>query len=1047
MNHSITPVSVIRVFCSFYLLFACVLPLKAQDHIDKCGTVPFNDKLKQMLGNNPGTEKNQFEQWINAKKKEGISKQLRTLTENQQNAVLRIPVVVHVIHRGEAVGEGTNIPMEQIESQIQTLNEDFRRQNADQTFTPLRFQDVAADVEVEFVLALQSPDGFATDGVTRTEGNQLTYGINSASTLSSLSYWPAEDYLNIWVAPLRNGYLGFAQFPESDLQGLEDASTNRLTDGVVVDYRYFGSGGNANSSSYGRTATHEVGHFLGLRHIWGDGDCSADDFVDDTPLQSSETNGCPIEPSSCGSYDMFQNYMDYTDDACMNLFTEGQKERIWIVLLNSPRRVSLLESPGLEAPVMADNDAAIVRIISPQARECEYELIPAIEVVNAGTETINSVSIQLFLQGNLIYEQQSNITLASSESAEVSFPTLNLQESSSQYEISFSVSQVNGGEDENNFNDTRSVNFIIPQRGDLPLADNFEAPASSTLLNSGTINNPDQSYTWEVVEVPGFDGEDNTALSLQFFEYETGLGEKDYLYTPVYNLSGLKSAELSFLYAYAAYEQDGDLRNDGFTVAISTDCGATISEVLFDASGEDLSTSPAINSDFTPASRAEWEKLSFSLDAYLGEENVQFIFIGTNDYGNNLYLDNINLEAEEDLALDLAIDKVFKPSLLSANTSPIPTIRVVNEGSSTVNRFEVNYSIDGGTTTNFVYDAFPLEPGQSREFTFEEQDLTVGIHRLNVSVSDPNLTPDEQTEDNERIYNFYVDDKTDILPLIQDFSNISDGGLPDVLMSETSVHENAWQVVNPDGDITWNLIAPNENEINSISAYINLYQNQNVGSEDMLVSPILDFSTLSEASVFFKISYALLSAEYADTLRVKVSTDLGDSYTTVYEKAGEDLAVTTSQQAWAPAQESDWKQEFINLTEFAGEENVRLAFEVSNAYGNNLYLDDIEFFVSATQEPVAQILEENNYRVFPNPYTARTSVESDGLLKIAFNLRERDQVNIFLIDTQGKLVSELNFPNTLNQTYQLDLQALPTGMYIVKVVSSTINSTNKLLKQ
>ncbi|MDF9796812.1 hypothetical protein OKW21_002075 [Catalinimonas alkaloidigena] len=1045
MKQTTFPVFLLPAFFCLCIFIVNITPAFAQLAEDRCGTVPYNDQLQLKSGIQPDAKKSRFESWISSQKEKTVKDALRTLGTQQDLEVLQIPVVVHVIHRGEAVGEGTNIPLEQIKEQIRILNEDFRRQNADTVATLPIFEPVAADIMIEFVLAKQTPDGFVTNGVTRTEGNQLSYGINSAGTLSELSYWAAENYFNIWVAPLRNGYLGFAQFPVSDLEGLEDASNNRETDGIVIDYRYFGSGGNAVSGSLGRTTTHEVGHFLGLRHIWGDGDCSADDFVEDTPLQSSESDGCPIDPISCGSPDMYQNYMDYTDDVCMNLFTQNQKERMRIVLLNSPRRASLLTSPALQPPQMADNDAGIEQIISPRQSECSGQLTPSLEVFNAGSNTINSLSIQLFLQGNFVTELQANTSLQTGESTILDFTSLELGPNVNPYELSFLISEVNNMEDENALNNLSSVNFIVPQSASLPLHEDFEEINESSLINTGIIKNDDDLTTWSLTEAPGFDGPDNQAVYLNYYDYDSGIGEKDYFYTPVYDLNGIREAQLSFRYAYATYEEDNEVKEDGLLVGISIDCGATIEEVLFEASGSELATVSPSSTPFVPESRAEWRNLNFSLDDYQGENNVQLVFIGTNDYGNNLYLDDIHLRVEEANALDIAITEISSPAYLSCNPSPTPTIEVVNQGTSTINSFELSYQVDGQELTSFVYDAFPLNPGDREIFTLEQLSLDVGLHTLSVNIFNPNLASDEEPSDNQIDFDFYVDDKTDIVPLVQEFGDIN--VLADVLTGESSAPDNAWQVVNPDGERSWNLTNTQGLGLSNLSAYIDLYQYQNIGAQDMLVSPTLDFTTVDEVSVFFKISYALLSESYADTLRLLVSTDCGQSYQTAYERAGADLAITTSTEAWVPQQEADWRQEFVNLSDYAGMADVRIAFEVVNAYGNNLYLDDIEFYISADDQPVARKLDENSYRVFPNPYNSVSSVENDGLLKVAFNLRERDDVTILLMDSQGKLLSNQLYPYTLNQTYEFDLSSLPSGMYIIKVLSNSINTTNKVLKE
>lgn len=1032
-----------------FLLLMARLAFGQQSHDhERCGTVPFNQHHYHQKGISGEEVKARFESWMKDKKQTLREQNLRTQGTTQTEQVLTIPVVVHVIHRGEPLGDGSNIPYVQIQDQINILNEDFRRLNPDQDETLPIFQDVAADIRIEFVLARQSPEGFATNGVTRTEGTQQTYSINSASTLSDLNQWPPEDYFNMWVAPLGNGLLGYAQFPLSDLPGLEGANTNPDTDGIVIDYRYFGSTGNVAASSRGRTTTHEVGHYLGLRHIWGDGDCSADDFVEDTPLQESDSDGCPIDPFSCGSPDMFQNYMDYTTDVCMNLFTLDQKDRMRIVLQNSPRRVSLLSSPGLTVPMMVENDAGIARIIEPQESSCSNLVTPTINLVNTGSNAINSVSISLFLQGNLVEERQANISLQTGEETTLSFSTLDLtpgNTTNNALEMSFQINQVNGTDDNNGTNNFRTVDFIIPRRGSLPLLENFEVNADTSLINQGIIRNPDQLIGWNLVGAPGFDGPDNQALYINFYDYERGIGESDYLYTPVYDFSNLRDATLSLRYAYAPYTEDGSLSEDRFIIGISTDCGATIEETLFDAAGIDLATAPPSNAPFAPDSRAEWQQLAFSLDDYLGNPNVVLVFIGVNDWGNNLYLDDIEISTDEINALDIAIEEVLSPARLSCISNPTPAVRIRNEGTSTVNSFEVSYQIDDLPMISFANRDFPLESEESELLTFETLDLSPGRHTLSVGVSEPNLLVDQDPSDNFTTFTFYVDDQQDVIPLVQEFNE--GRSLPDILNGSPSSGEQGWLVVNPDGATTWQTVPAAGNGFNNNAAFINLFDYQNIGASDMLVSPVLDFSNTEEASVFFKVSYALLSEAYADTLKLKVSTNCGLTYETVFQRAGADLAIVPAGNAWEPQSAEDWRQEFVNLSRFAGETDVRVAFEVVNAYGNNLYLDDIEFYTSSDDTPVAQKLDENSYRIFPNPYSPSFNIGGDGYLKVAFNLREREDVRIQLLDSRGKLVRDDLYPFTLNQTYQFDLLSLPTGMYIVRVLSNSINTTRQLLKQ
>lgn len=256
-----------------------------------------------------------------------------------EGAVLRtgctsIPVVVHVVHRTTA----ENISDAQVQSQIDVLNEDFRARNADRTNTPAPFQGLVADARITFRLATTDPDGNPTNGITRTSTTRTSFNseaddVKSAST-GGADPWPADQYLNIWTCGnLRNSrneaLLGYAQFPGGPA----------ATDGVVVLHSAFGTTGSATAPfDRGRTTTHEIGHWLNLRHIWGDDGtgCSGDDFVADTPNAAGPNFGAPTFPNiTCGNGphgDLFMNYMDYVDDAAMFMFTHGQVARMQAAL-------------------------------------------------------------------------------------------------------------------------------------------------------------------------------------------------------------------------------------------------------------------------------------------------------------------------------------------------------------------------------------------------------------------------------------------------------------------------------------------------------------------------------------------------------------------------------------------------------------------------------------------------------------------------------------------------------------------------------------------
>lgn len=227
------------------------------------------------------------------------------------NGKIEIPVVVNVLYKTAA----QNVSLAQIQSQIDVLNKDFNAQNTDYNSVPALFSGVKANVGITFVL----------DQVVRKSTTKTSWGTADAMKKTSkggIAPTSPTTKLNLWVCTIGNGILGYAQFPGG-------ASA---TDGVVIDYRYFGTTGTATAPfNLGRTATHEVGHWMNLRHIWGDTTCG-NDLVADTPSHNTANYGIPAFPhySTCAGtpVEMTMNYMDYTDDAGMYMFSLGQKARM-----------------------------------------------------------------------------------------------------------------------------------------------------------------------------------------------------------------------------------------------------------------------------------------------------------------------------------------------------------------------------------------------------------------------------------------------------------------------------------------------------------------------------------------------------------------------------------------------------------------------------------------------------------------------------------------------------------------------------------------------
>lgn len=306
--------------------------------IRNCGTM---NHLHEMEMNDPQLMNRM--QSIELRSQDWIKQQ--TGTANKVSAVVTIPVVVHVVYNTTS----QNISEAQINSQITILNQDFRKLNADVSLVPSAFAGLVADCEIQFCLAQRDPNGNATTGIVRKQTSVTSFSTNDnikRSANGGDDAWNSTQYLNIWVGNLSGGVLGYAQFPGGTAS----------TDGVVILYTAFGNTGVAAAPfNKGRTATHEIGHWLNLYHIWGDDGsaCTGSDLVSDTPNQGSENYGTPsfprtdaCSPSSPGV--MFMNYMDYVDDAAMYMFTAGQKSRM-VAAINT-YRTGILTSQGCVPP-------------------------------------------------------------------------------------------------------------------------------------------------------------------------------------------------------------------------------------------------------------------------------------------------------------------------------------------------------------------------------------------------------------------------------------------------------------------------------------------------------------------------------------------------------------------------------------------------------------------------------------------------------------------------------------------------------------------------
>lgn len=439
----------------------------------RCATTEYEEFLQEK---NPNRMSNaQFEEWLAP-----LVSKYKVAKANSKTAatVITIPVVVHVVHSGQAIGTAPNTTDAQIQSQITVLNQDFRRMLGTPGYNT---NPIGADVEIEFVLAKQDPNGNPTNGIDRVNFTQPSWTDTEIETiLKPATIWNPELYLNMWSLKFTdNTLLGYAQFPNaSGLAGLSSSGGSANTDGVVSSYDVFGSsdfGGSfllAAPYNKGRTMTHEVGHWLGLLHIWGDGgsrdtntkDCNASDYCEDTPQAGWENYDCLTTYDSCPTNpgnDMTENYMDYTNDECMNIFTQNQKDRVTVIINNAARRSSLKTSTKASAIPLFANDAEVKIVTQNSNIDYGCNATPpsptnkVVSISNRGTSTLTSVILNYTINGGANQTYTWSGSLTQNQSADITLLNTNFNGT-----LNVSIASANGGTDQRVSNNTASRNYF-----------------------------------------------------------------------------------------------------------------------------------------------------------------------------------------------------------------------------------------------------------------------------------------------------------------------------------------------------------------------------------------------------------------------------------------------------------------------------------------------------------------------------------------------------------------------------------------------------------
>jgi PKD repeat protein len=541
-----------------------------------------------------------------------------------------------------------------------------------------------ANTGIQFCLATRDPQGnlLAEPGIERIRASDRGWnnpGILGYSqsyvdaTIKPQSYWDPELYLNIWVCPLSGGLLGYATFPNfSSLDGIPAFWQGPELDGVVINVQAFGIGsGTLPNYNQGRTTTHEIGHWLGLRHIWGDANCG-NDFCDDTPTQQAASSGCPTFPKkTCNnSGNMTMNFMDYSNDVCAYMFTHGQKERMLTTMMNSPLRIKLAQSPMCSSGPLA-----------PVAK-----IQPEVQSICPGGQ-LKFLDKSLFQPTSWEWSFPGGTPATSTErNPTVSYATGGV------YPVTLKVSNAAGS-------NTTTINFTVIPTYSIPYSQNFEGSGTSFPPEGWSlVTRNNLGIGWSLFTGASGFGVGNKCIYFDNTNLDV-TGFEDDIRTPMFDFSQAQQPALIYDFAHSPFI-DFNQYDDEFQVLASTNCGSSFTS-LFRKKGSEIQTFPPTGEDWVPGATG-WRTDTIRLTQYAGQSRVMINFRNIAKYGHSFYVDNVRIR---DLSAG-APPEVTQITATSTSVCPGSTVTFTAQafGSPT----EFNWTLPGSsqptatTSTNTI---------------------------------------------------------------------------------------------------------------------------------------------------------------------------------------------------------------------------------------------------------------------------------------------------------------------------------------------------------
>ncbi len=668
-------------------------------------------------------------------------------------------------------------------------------------------------------------------------------------------------------------------------------------------------------------------------------------------------------------------------------------------------------------------DASITRIEYPNNCEnfCSQVVRPRLRIRNLGNQTLTRATVFFQVNNGPISSAPWTGSLSIAQETLFTFLPITLPTGNSQ--LKAWIKSPNGGTDQNIFNDTSLLSISVGSAAAIPLTEGFESatfpPTGWTQFSSGS-----STFRWERSTQASRSG----AASVRFDNYNNNEpGKYADLRSPLLDARNSDSLSLQFWMAAALFDP---VTSDTLEILASTDCGASFQRV-WQKFGADLATRPGSNNGEYIPTPNEWRQESVDLSDFAGAEKLIISFRNINNFGNNIYIDDIQINKGSFLNLDAAVLSITKPLPVVCENTIEPEISFVNLGKDTLRSLRIEYVLDDGTraSTNWNGSLARLE---GSVVTMPSTSSGTGNRLLTVVVSEPNGQADELAANDSGFLAFGV--KRELpLPVREGFEQ---GSFPPA----------DWNLVNSDRGKGWeNTRTAARNGVGSM--FMNNFDYQAGGQRDELISPLMRYENVDSVYIYFQLAASTRvfpgSTDVPlDTLEILVSTDCGNSYTTVYKKWGSELQTLgkpndPNPQSFTPANAGQWRKEEINLTQLLGTSNRFLvSFRNTSQGDNNIFIDDVEF---VTKNLPAR-LKDNGFLVSPNPFRNQFLLQ--------FYPNASDLRNIDIYNNLGQKVYTKQYASgSASSGISVDLSRQAAGIYTVRIQFEDRVEIQRVVKQ